>query len=407
MNSDRESMLDRLENLLSGLMEETGIEMLLVLNREYAEEPVYFTLVPQPAHAARRTKMLVFHRRDDGSPDRLNVNRYPLGEPYQVGWSGGELDEQWRALGELIAGRDPQTIGINFSAHWPEADGLTRGLHRKLLTALPERLHDRLVSAEELVIRWFETRSEQELEVYPHMVALARSVLAEGFSSKVITLGVTTTDDLAWYLRERFEQRGLPIWFMPYVNIQRQGVECNPDMAFCGIEGVIRPGDVLHTDVGICYLKLCTDTQEMASVMKPGEEGVPAGLRHALSEDNRWQDLLAAAATGRVGRATRPYQTGAVGLLRRRKADLPRRATDSVASDSVDAPARNYPESFWHRMEIKNRLTLHDCGMTFIISLHTMIEGARDGSFCFACLRFVPGAGSGNGHGLMDARMGH
>ena len=293
---------NRLENLLPTLMAETSIEMWLVLNREYAEDPVYFTLVPQPSFAARRTTMLVFHLQDDGTVDRLTVNRYPLGEPYVPAWSGGELDEQWAALGELIGERGPQTIGINVSATWPEADGLTHGMHTKLLEVLPEGFEDRLRPAEELVVRWLETRSEMELEVFPHIVAIARGVLAEGFSSRAITPGVTTTDDVAWFLRERFEALNLPIWFMPYVNIQRPGVACEEDTPFCGTSGVIRPGDVLHTDVGICYLKLCTDTQEMAYVMKPGESEVPEGLRHALAEGNRWQDLLTAEfVTGRTG----------------------------------------------------------------------------------------------------------
>ena len=71
----------RLETLLPKLMAEADLDMWLVLNREYAEDPVYFTLVPQPAFAARRTTMLVFARREDGGIDRLTVNRYPLGEP--------------------------------------------------------------------------------------------------------------------------------------------------------------------------------------------------------------------------------------------------------------------------------------------------------------------------------------
>jgi Xaa-Pro aminopeptidase len=197
-------------------------------------------------------------------------------------------------LGELIAERDPERIGINVSATWPEADGLTHGLHQKLLAVLPEGFEERLVPAEDLVIRWLETRTEHELSVYPHVVAIARGVIAEGFSSRAITPGVTTTDDVAWFLRQRFEALGLPIWFMPYVNLQRPGIECNEDTPFCGISGVIQPGDVLHTDVGICYFKLCTDTQEMAYVLKPGEAEVPQGLKDALAQGNRWQDLLTA-----------------------------------------------------------------------------------------------------------------
>ncbi len=292
----------RLETLLPRLMQETGIDMWLVLAREYAEDPVYFSLVPQPSFAARRTTMLIFHRQGDGSVDRLTVNRYPLGDPYESAWSGGELDAQWQALGELIAERDPDRIGINVSRHWPVADGLTRGLHQRLLEVLPDGFEQRLSSAEALVIRWVETRTEPELAVYPHVVSLARMVIGEAFSNRVITAGVTTTDDVAWYIRQRFEELDLPVWFMPYVNLQRQGLDCSADNPFCGTSGVIQPGDVLHTDVGICYLKLCTDTQEMGYVLKLGEHQVPAGLRRALATGNRWQDHLTNAyVAGRSG----------------------------------------------------------------------------------------------------------
>lgn len=285
-------LVERLDGLLPGLMAEAGLDMWLVIAREYAEDPVYFTLVPQPSFAARRTTMLVFHRQPDGSVQRLTVNRYPLGGPYESAWSGGSLDEQWAALGQLIGERDPARIGINVSREWPVADGLTRGMHQRLLEVLPEGLEQRLVPAEKLVVRWLETRTPSELAVYPQIVSIARGVIAEAFSNRVITPGVTHTDDVAWYIRERFESLGLPIWFMPYVNLQRQGVSCEEDNPFCGISGVIQPGDVLHTDVGICYLKLCTDTQEMGYVLKLGEEGVPAGLQRALAAGNRWQDLL-------------------------------------------------------------------------------------------------------------------
>lgn len=291
---------ERLEQLLPRLMAEAGLDMWLVINREYAEDPVYFSLVPQPSFAARRTTMLVFHRKPDGSLDRLSVNRYPLKDPYQAAWKGGDLDEQWQALGRLVAERDPQRIGINVSREWAVADGLTHAMRERLLEVLPEGFESRLVPAEELAVRWLETRSRSELAIYPHVVAIARGVIAEAFSSRVITPGVTTTDDVAWYIRERFESLGLQPWFMPYVNRQAQGIACGADADFCGEPGVIGPGDVLHTDVGLCYLQLCTDTQEMGYVLRAGEDEAPAGLRAALRSGNRWQDLLTA--QFRVGR---------------------------------------------------------------------------------------------------------
>ena len=295
-------LVERLDTLLPGLMAQTGIDLWLVLSREYAEDPVYFTLVPQPSFAARRTTLLAFHRKADGSVDRLVVNRYPLGEPYTSAWSGGDLDAQWRALGKLIAERDPGRIGINVSRRWPIADGLSKGLHERLLEVLPDGFASRLVSAEDLVVRWTESRIPAERAGYEQAVALARGVVADAFSSRVITPGVTTTDDVAWYIRGRYEGLDLPVWFMPDVNLQRAGETCGRDGPFCGIQGVIEPGDVLHTDVGLCYLKLCTDTQEMGYVLRPGETEVPQGLRDALATGNRWQDLLVAQfRTGRTG----------------------------------------------------------------------------------------------------------
>lgn len=293
---------ERLDTLLPQLMKEAELDMWLVIAREYAEDPVYFTLVPQPSHSARRTTMLVFDRQPDGSVKRLSINRYPFGAPYESAWSGGDLQAQWKALGELIAKRDPKRIGINVSAQWPVADGLTHGLHERLRAVLPQGYGERLVPAEKLVVRWLETRSASERAAYPHIVSLARAVIGEAFSSKVIAPGVTSTDDVAWYIRQRFESLGLPIWFMPDVNFQRMGAACADDAPFCGEEGVIQPGDVLHTDVGICYLKLCTDTQEMGYVARMGEREVPDGLRKAMAAGNRWQDLLTANfAVGRTG----------------------------------------------------------------------------------------------------------
>ena len=269
-------LTERLEHLLPALMGEAGLDMWVVVNREYAEDPVYFTLVPQPSFAARRTTMLVFSRAADGSVERFAVNRYPLGAPYTSAWSGGDLDAQWKALGALITSRDPKRIGIDVSRTWPAADGLTHALHERLVEVLPGYA-DRLVSAEALVVRWIETRTPAEQAVYPHIDSIARGVIAEAFSGRVVTPGVTTTDEVAWYIRERFESLGLRSWFMPTVDRQRAREPCPPGGAHCGDEGRIEAGDVVHTDVGFCYLKLCTDTQEMAYVLKARRRGRAAG----------------------------------------------------------------------------------------------------------------------------------
>lgn len=282
----------RLNNLLPKLMTETNTDMWLVINREYQEDPLFFNLVPHNTMAARRTTMLVFVN-NGGKVERFTISRYPIKGFYQTKWQGGNLAQQWQRLAEIIEQYNPKNIAINTSKNWPLSDGLSHGLHQQLLSVLPKNQQLKLTSAENLVIRWMETRTKPELAIYPHIVKIARSVIAEAFSNKVITPGATTTDDVAWYIRERFEALQLNPWFHPDVNVQRKGDNPSKDDPFYANYGtVILPGDILHTDVGICYLKLCTDTQEMGYVLNLGESSVPKGLKNALAEGNQWQDSL-------------------------------------------------------------------------------------------------------------------
>jgi hypothetical protein len=203
----------------------------------------------------------------------------------------------------VIRERDPARIGIDTSEHWAFGDGLSAGLHDRLKRALGTELSLRLTSAEELCIRWLETRSALELEVYPQLVQVARRVVAEVFSNEVITPGVTTTEDVAWAIRQRFSDLGLAVWFQPYCNIQRMGLAPAPEAVIWGDNSsLIQRGDVLHTDVGIHTLRLATDTQEMGYVLHLGESDVPAGLKAALAAGNRWQDRLTGSfVAGRTG----------------------------------------------------------------------------------------------------------
>ena len=296
---------ERLEQLLPRLMREQGIDLWLVIAREYNDDPVFLSLVPKPRFTARRTTMLLFHDRGpEAGVERLTISRYPLGTLYQAAWEGGDLEAQWRRLAEVIAERDPEKIAVNVSATWPVADGLSHGLHRQLQEALGDRLSQRLVSAESLVVRWLETRTVAEVEVWQRAVAIARDTIAEAFSQRVITPGVTTLGEVAWFIRQRFETAGLAPWFHPDVNRQWQEADYG-DTPFLGIgdpDMVIRRGDLLHTDVGLCYLGLCTDTQEMAYVLKLDETDAPPGLAAAMAVGNRWQDVLTGEfQTGRSG----------------------------------------------------------------------------------------------------------
>jgi Metallopeptidase family M24 len=287
----------RLDRLLPDLMRQEGFDMWIVICRENNEDPVFTSLVPFTTMYASRTSILVFTDTGPGGLERLTVSRAGIGQFYKAAWDPDRTD-QWTRLGEIIKERSPKKIGINESDTFNYGDGITAALKKKFLAALPAEFQSRVQPAERLAIRWLERRTPDEMEVYPHIVAIGHAIVAEAFSRTVITPGVTTTDDVVWYFRERSRQLGLTNWFQPSVDIQR------PRDTPYGQSTVIHRGDLLHCDFGITYLKLCTDTQEMAYVLKDGEADVPKGLQTAFAKGNRLQDIhLAEMRVGLTGNA--------------------------------------------------------------------------------------------------------
>ncbi|NIM58106.1 MAG: M24 family metallopeptidase [Candidatus Aminicenantes bacterium] len=274
----------RLETLLPELMRQENFDMWVVICREYNEDPVFFSLVPFNSLAARRLTMLVFYDRGEKGVERLAVSRYGIRDFYDGVWQPEKI-EQWECLAKVIKERNPKRIGINESDTFAFGDGLSSSLKKKLVRALGPEYSSRLHQAEKLAVGWLERRIPEELEVYPHVVAIAHRIIAEAFSREVITPGVTTTQDVSWWIRERFKELRLGNWFHPSVSIQRSKKTNNSG-------NVILRGDLLHCDVGITYLRLNTDTQEHAYVLREGETDAPQGLKEALKQGNRLQDIL-------------------------------------------------------------------------------------------------------------------
>lgn len=319
---------DRLDTIVPALMRREGIEMWIVSAREYDEDPVIRTLLPATWLNARRRTTLVFY--DDGSThERLAVARYDVG-PFPRAWDPEAQPDQWARLAELVQERDPSSIALNVSETFAQADGLSASERDGLLAALPERFRERIVSAENLAVGWLETRTEAELATYPHIVALARSILHEGLSEAAITPGVTTTDDLAWWYRERIRDLKLTTWFHPGVSVQRAESSQDGDFSAREADAVIRPGDLVWVDFGISYLGLQTDTQQMAYVLRPGETEAPAGLRAGLAAANRVQDAL-----------TDQFATGRTGN------EILRRALEASAAQGLRATIYTHPIGFY------------------------------------------------------------
>lgn len=289
-------LVRRLQDVVPMLMRREGIDMWLLIAREYNEDPVVETMLPATWLAARRRTVLMFNDRGhDEGVEMLSASRYPVGESFEAAWSPEDQPDQWQRIAELVAERNPATIAVSRSVIFPLADGLSASEEQALVEALGERYASRLVSGQNLALGWLETRIAEEMAVYPNIVRIAHAIVAEGFSEKVITPGITTTADVVWWYRERIRELGLDTWFHPSVSIQRAGEDEKPmTTMFAGRkpDPLILPGDLLHVDFGISYLGLNTDTQHHAYVLRPGENDAPQGLKAGLTAGNRVQDIL-------------------------------------------------------------------------------------------------------------------
>jgi hypothetical protein len=206
-------------------------------------------------------------------------------------WDPLGEEDQWECLRRIVEERSPRRIGINQSDIIWGADGLTAALKEKLMTTLGSDLAERCVSAEPLAIRWLETRLPEELVLYEQANTIAHALIARTFSHEVVTPGVTTTEDLEWAYWQMVADLGLTVSFKPFYRLFRGERE---RARWGETDNVVRPGDMLHCDVGIQYLRLTTDHQELAYVLRPGETEPPEGLRAGMAEANRLQDIFTA-----------------------------------------------------------------------------------------------------------------
>ncbi len=294
----------RMDSVLPALMRKYQIDMWVVPMREYNEDPVFSSLVSPTTFAARRRTIYVFYDRgpakgverialggsSQGGVFEAMRSTKPVAGPAGVGGRQAELwgDEQWQVLKQVIEERKPTVIGIDKSRSFAFADGLSAGELEGMSEALGPAWTAKFRPAEGLAVDFIATRSADEVAFYGKLSGLVWDLIVEMFSNRTITPGTTRTSDLVWWWRQRVNDLGLGTWFQPSIEVQRRGATAEQ----LGDDPVIQRGDVLHCDVGITALRLNTDTQHNAYVLLPGENDAPPGLRKALANANRLQDVL-------------------------------------------------------------------------------------------------------------------
>lgn len=279
------------ETVLPQVMRETGFDMWIVSE---GEGYLYLSLI-------------------DSGPDGA-VTDTP---PYLVFADRGEESGVIR----IHAGRDdvariireeaPKRIAINSAGRRSTRGTFSESELEELEVGISSEFAASFESARTLTNRWMGTRTDEELSIFRHVLRLAHEIIAEAYSNRVIVPDVTTTDDLNWWIRQRYVDLGIGTEDHPTITIQRSKAERakydDDDEYFrvfderfvddpsprVGLNIIIRRGDLIFCDTGIKYLGLYTDTQQSAYVLKTGETEAPEGLKEAFRHIVRFQDLIA------------------------------------------------------------------------------------------------------------------
>ncbi len=285
----------RLDTLLPRLMRETGVDMWIITGNEDNHDPIFWTMVPYKNWSPITQILVLYDRGPELGVERLNISRTNTQGLFANAWDAAAWDRekregQWECLGRIVRERDPKRIGINEGEIQWVAGGLTVALKRKLVEAIGPEYVARLESAEPLATLWAETLLEEEVDLMERAVAISHAIIAEMFSSAVVTPGKTTADDLKYYYWQQVAELGLDIAFAPSVRIRGRSPENREE--YGRDDNVIRPGDILHCDVGLKYIHYNTDHQEVAYVLRVGETDIPETFQKHMAEANRLQDVF-------------------------------------------------------------------------------------------------------------------
>jgi Xaa-Pro aminopeptidase len=308
-----ESLLDRLEHLLPKVMEETNVNMWIVIGDECNEGPCVQSLLPSSFFHARKTAAFIFvheqgstYRYIVSKPD-FTIDRFytpvllkPADFDYETFYStfatGYDLEKirkmkeenLWSCINRIITEHNPRNIALDMSVNTPFSDGLSKTNYDHLIQNVDVQFHDRFISAEAVTVRWLETRTEKELQLMQRIVHTTRMIIAQCYSPEIIVPGQTTIGEARFFLMERAIGLGMAPWFDATVWIRRKGhrhIEADHE--------VIQKGDLLHCDFGVQYAGLCSDVQEMAYVKDDDDEVLIGELERIHEIAMQTQDILA------------------------------------------------------------------------------------------------------------------
>jgi len=289
----REGWLKTRHARLLPMLRSHGIAMWIVATEEFHEDPLAAHVAPPRPYVGNRD-FFVFVDAGDAGLKAIAITGYTE-ESLTAFFEAGEPGPADARLKQLVEQYTPKTIGLAIGGTRGATRSLAHDTYTFIVQAIGEAYAGRIVSAQDLIEEYADTRLPDELPHYRTAVQLTEALARRALSNEVITPGRTTVGDVRRWLYDALWHHGVGTWFQPDLRVQRAGAAGATSRGFLAVATesvVIQRGDVVHLDFGLTYMGLSTDWQKMAYVLRDGETDVPAGLKAAMRNTNTLQDTL-------------------------------------------------------------------------------------------------------------------
>jgi len=300
----REQWLAKRHEMILPMMREHGIDMWIVVNEEFHDDPLTQYIAPPRPYAGGRD-FFVFVDTGEKGLRKIAITGFAEENLKQFFESPDEPRPVDKVLPELYEQYKPKKIALSFGARRGVQRSLTYDTYNLIAEKMGADAAQHFVPAADLIEEYLNTRIPEEFETYREMVQLTDALTRRSLSSEVIHPSKTTVGDVRRWLYDQLGENRVGTWFQPDLRVQRKGKKNDTSRGFLAVapeSTVIERGDVVHLDFGITYMGLNTDWQKMAYVLLTGEKDAPAGLKSAMRNTNTLQDAL----TLRAARPGRP-----------------------------------------------------------------------------------------------------
>lgn len=300
----RETWLEKRHQMILPMMRHNGIDMWIIANEEFHDDPLTQYVAPPRPYAGNRD-LFVFIDTGEKGLRKVAVTGYAEESVKRFFEAPDDPRPADQVLRELYEQYKPNKIALSFGATRGVERSITYDTYNFIAQSMGPGAAEHFVPAKDLIEEYLNTRIPDEFETYRTMVVVTDVLTRRGFSNEVIRPGKTTVGDLRRWFYDQLGYISVGTWFQPDIRVQKKSKQNETSRGFLAVakeDVVIERGDVIHVDFGITYMGLNTDWQKMAYVLERGEKDAPAGLKAALKNTNQLQDaVMSNARPGKTG----------------------------------------------------------------------------------------------------------